>query len=83
MLGIIVLIAGSIILSLAANEGHIVTCGKWTGCTSYGDPSPDFADAALFLLAGGIGLAAFGIFLLVSGQESSKPFFGRTDQGLM
>jgi hypothetical protein len=79
-LGAIALIAGGVILTLALNGGQFVTCGKWTGCTSHGDPLTDSAGAVLILFAGGFGLAAVGVFLLASGQESSKPFFGRADQ---
>jgi hypothetical protein len=82
-LGIVTLIAGGIILSLAANQGSVVTCGKWTGCTSHGDPPPDFVEVVPFFLAGGIGLVALGIFFLVSKQEGSKHPFGKTDQGMI
>lgn len=79
-LGAVALIAGSIILALAINGGQLVTCGKWTGCNSYGEPSQDFADVVPFFLAGGIGLAALGIFFLVSEKDNLKPPFDKPDR---
>jgi hypothetical protein len=81
-LGAATLIAGGVILSLAINEGYIATCGKWTGCTSWGDSPQGFADVAIFFLAGGIGLVALGIFFLASRQNSKRPF-GKADQGMI
>jgi hypothetical protein len=82
-LGIVALIAGSVIVALAVNGGQVVTCGKWTGCTSYGDPPEYFAGAIPFFFAGGIGLAAIGIFFLVSEQDSPKPPFDKPDRSLI
>ena len=81
-LGAAALIAGGVVLSLALNEGYLATCGKWTGCTDYGDPPQGFADVVVFFLAGGIGLVAVGIFFLAS-KQSSKYSLGKTDQGMI
>lgn len=77
VLGVVALIAGGIVLSLTANGGQIITCGKWSGCTPHTDAPQNFADIAMFFFAGGIGLIALAIFLLVRNPETPKHSFDR------